>query len=78
MCMNCGCGEVDQRHGNDANLVTEDVRRAADAAGLDMSATVRNLQDSLQKMGAEAAVGASGRAGSSDQGQDARGRSARG
>ena len=50
MCMNCGCGEMDQRHGNDANIVAEDVRRAAEASGQDMATTARNLETSLRQM----------------------------
>lgn len=51
MCMNCGCGEVNERHGNEDNIVAEDVIHAAKASGLDVNATVRNLQDSLRRMG---------------------------
>jgi hypothetical protein len=48
MCMNCGCGQVDDRHGNDANIVAEDIRRAASANKQDVSETVRNLETSLR------------------------------
>jgi hypothetical protein len=51
MCMNCGCGEINERHGNQANIVADDIRRAAEAGGQDMSTTVRNLQDSLRQVG---------------------------
>lgn len=50
MCMNCGCGQVDKRHGNEANIVAEDIRRASDAAGLDMATTVGNLRTSLDSL----------------------------
>ena len=51
MCMSCGCGEINERHGNQENIVLEDVRRAAAASGLDLNATVRHLQASLSQLG---------------------------
>lgn len=50
MCMNCGCGEIDERHGKEANIVADDVRRAAEATGLDLRTTTRNLETSLRQM----------------------------
>jgi hypothetical protein len=44
MCMNCGCGEPDNRHGNDANITMEDLRRAGDANGQDVDETVGNIE----------------------------------
>jgi len=70
MCMNCGCGELDDRHGNDANLITDDIRKAATASGLDMSKTIGNLEDSLRRVGggmATPAVGGQTGMGSSGQ-----------
>jgi hypothetical protein len=48
MCMNCGCGQVDDRHGNQANIVADDIRRAATANQQDVSQTIRNLEASLR------------------------------
>jgi hypothetical protein len=59
MCMNCGCGQVDERHGNDANIVAEDIRRAASANKQDVSETVRNLETSLRGELATAGAGGS-------------------
>jgi hypothetical protein len=50
MCMNCGCGEINERHGNEANIVAEDVRRAAEASGQDLRTTTQNLESSLRQM----------------------------
>lgn len=68
MCMNCGCGEVDARHDNEANIVAEDVRRAASTNGLDVNTTVRNLQDALSRLGGGqlAGSGAGSRSGMGD------------
>jgi hypothetical protein len=73
MCMNCGCGEIHERHGKDANIIAEDVTRAATASGLDLNTTIRNLQDSLRGMagGGMAGAGAGGRASSSGTGMGA-------
>ena len=50
MCMNCGCGEIDERHGDDANIIADDVRRGAAANGQDLPTTTRNLETSLRQM----------------------------
>ena len=44
MCMNCGCNEPDERHGNDANITMEDLRSAARATGQDLDETVGNIE----------------------------------
>ncbi len=31
MCLNCGCGQPHERHGNPANITAEDFQAAADA-----------------------------------------------
>jgi hypothetical protein len=59
MCMNCGCGEIDERHGDNANIVADDVRRAAAAAGQDLATTARNLETSLRQL-AEPGMATSG------------------
>jgi hypothetical protein len=47
MCLNCGCGQHDERHGNEANIVADDVRRAGEANGQDLATTIRNLEAAL-------------------------------
>jgi hypothetical protein len=44
MCMNCGCGEPEERHGNDANITLTDLRRAGEANGQDLDTTMGNLE----------------------------------
>lgn len=53
MCLNCGCGQLEERHGNEANMTASDVRRAADANGQDLSTSVRNMQAALDRIAAE-------------------------
>jgi len=43
MCLNCGCGEPDERHGNDANITLDDVRRAGEANGQSVEESLRNM-----------------------------------
>ena len=47
MCLNCGCGEPNERHGNDANITLDDVRAAGEANG-------QSVEESLRNMGAAA------------------------
>lgn len=61
MCLNCGCGEIDNRHDNDANIVAEDVRQAAAANDQDVATAVRNMHLALDTVDLGELVAASGR-----------------
>jgi hypothetical protein len=50
MCMNCGCGEVDERH-QSTDITREDVQRAADGSGITLDEATANIQSSLDKVG---------------------------
>lgn len=43
MCLNCGCGELNEKHGNEANITLDDVRRAGDANGQSVEESLRNM-----------------------------------
>lgn len=43
MCLNCGCGQLNERHGKDANITLDDVRRAGDANGQSVEESLRNM-----------------------------------
>jgi hypothetical protein len=43
MCLNCGCGEPNNRHDNEANITLDDVRRAGDANGQSVEESLRNM-----------------------------------
>jgi hypothetical protein len=60
MCLNCGCGEPDERHGNDANITLDDVRRAGEANG-------QSVEESLRNMGMAARQAVTGQEGQSGQ-----------
>lgn len=51
MCMNCGCGELNERHGKDSNITAEDLLQSARGNGQEFSQTVRNMEDSLRRVG---------------------------
>ncbi len=44
MCMNCGCGEPNERHGNDANITLDDLRQAGEANGQNLDTTMANVE----------------------------------
>jgi hypothetical protein len=50
---------MDERHGKDANIVADDIRRAAEASGQDVATTARNLETSLHQMAASGMAGSS-------------------
>ena len=50
MCMNCGCGEPDERH-QPTDITRDDFQRAADGSGLSIEQATKNMTDSLSKIG---------------------------
>lgn len=50
MCLNCGCGELDERH-KPTDVTMEDLAKAAEGQGMDMKQTIDNMQESLQTAG---------------------------
>jgi hypothetical protein len=47
MCLNCGCNQPNERHGNDANITADDVRRAGEANGQDLATSAANMRTAL-------------------------------
>jgi hypothetical protein len=43
MCMNCGCMEPNDEHGNPANITLEEMRKAAEANGQSLDETISNI-----------------------------------
>jgi hypothetical protein len=50
MCMNCGCGELDERH-QPTDITREDFQRAADGSGASLDQATDNMRASLEKIG---------------------------
>jgi hypothetical protein len=47
--MSCGCGEIDEKHGNDANITWTDVQSAARAADTTPDQVMKNMQEAMGK-----------------------------
>jgi hypothetical protein len=48
MCASCGCGEPNEKHGDDANITRDDIEQAASAANITPQEVVGNLSSSVQ------------------------------
>ena len=44
MCASCGCQKWEDSHGDQRNITLNELRQAADAAGVDMQRVVENLK----------------------------------
>lgn len=51
MCMSCGCGQVNNDHGDPRNITLGDMRSAAQAANIDVQTAARNIQQASQSAG---------------------------
>lgn len=47
MCLSCGCGKPNDRHGNDANITRQDVEQAARAADISPDQAVENISNGM-------------------------------
>jgi hypothetical protein len=47
MCVSCGCGQLNDDHGDDRNITMKDMRSAAQAANIDVQTAARNIQQSM-------------------------------
>lgn len=43
MCMTCGCGEPDDKHGDEASITNDELIAAANAAGLSEQEAIDNI-----------------------------------
>lgn len=50
MCMNCGCGMPDEKHGDPANLTADDIRRAGEANDQSLVTTARHILDASERL----------------------------
>ena len=50
MCLSCGCGQPNERHGNDASITADDLQRAAEAAGIEMEQAADNIHDGARQL----------------------------
>jgi hypothetical protein len=59
VCMNCGCGEAEQRH-QPTDITKDDVQRAAEGSGITLEEATANLRTSLESI--ETSTATSGQA----------------
>ena len=52
MCVSCGCGEPNERHGDDRHITQDDLQQAATAAEISLDEVVQNIANSGQQGGA--------------------------
>ena len=53
MCVSCGCGEPNERHGDDRHITESDLQQAATAAELSLDEVIQNIAKGGQQSGGE-------------------------
>ena len=48
MCLSCGCGEPNERHGDDRHITQDDIDAAAAAAEISSAEVVQNISAGAQ------------------------------
>jgi len=51
MCVSCGCGEPNERHGDDRHITQDDLNAAAEAAGISAAEVAQNIAAGSQESG---------------------------
>ena len=51
MCVSCGCGEPNERHGDDRHITQDDLDQAAEAAKITPEEVARNIGATAQQQG---------------------------
>ena len=54
MCLSCGCGEPNERHGDDRHITADDLTQAARASNISPREAAQNILSGVQRMGGEA------------------------
>ena len=49
MCLDCGCGEPNERHGDDRHITIDDVKAAAQASEISVDEAARNIADGVRQ-----------------------------
>jgi hypothetical protein len=45
MCVSCGCGTPEDKHGDDRNITLSQLNAAAEAAGITVDQVVENIEE---------------------------------
>lgn len=54
MCVSCGCGSMNDNHGDQRNITMDDIQQAAQAAGTSPEQVANNISSACQQMGGQA------------------------
>lgn len=65
MCLDCGCGELNESHGDSRHITMDSIQSAAQAAEISVEEAIRNISDGLRQ-----AQGSSGQTSSSSAASD--------
>jgi hypothetical protein len=49
MCLDCGCGELNNRHGDDRHITMDEVKAAAKASEISVDEAARNISDGMRQ-----------------------------
>jgi hypothetical protein len=49
MCLDCGCGEPNERHGDDRHIIMDDVKAAAEASEISVDEAARNISEGMRQ-----------------------------
>ena len=49
MCLDCSCGEPNERHGDDRHITMDDVKAAAEASEISVDEAARNIADGVRQ-----------------------------
>jgi hypothetical protein len=65
MCLDCGCGELNESHGDSRHITMDSIQAAAEASEISVDEAIKNMSDGLRK-----AQQASGQSSSSSAASD--------
>jgi hypothetical protein len=49
MCLDCGCGELNESHGDSRHITMDSIRSAAQASEISLDEAIKNVSDGLRQ-----------------------------
>jgi hypothetical protein len=49
MCLDCGCGELNESHGDSRHITMDSIRSAAQASEISVDEAIKNMSDGLKQ-----------------------------
>ena len=50
MCLDCGCGELNESHGDSRHITMDSIRSAAQASEISIDEAIKNVSDGLRQV----------------------------